>query len=991
MTRKILGALLGSLCFAGIVPAAPNIVFIFIDDIGWGDMSCYGSPHQTKAAGPITPNLDAIAAEGIRFTDGYVASPVCSPSRVGVLTGIEPCRFAIHDFLNNKGANDNRNMNDWLDEHTVTSARWFQRAGYATGMFGKWHMGGGRDVNDAPFPQDYGFDESLTSFEGMGDRILYLDDGVQHGLSQQNADVPGSIEWVEWELGADKHTDAAIAFITDAVNEDRPFYVHVPHDDTHAPYDTDPGKENDFDHITTNTNGKLFLSELHELDKEIGRLVDAIDALGVADETLIVIVGDNGAPDDNIETLLNRNGGLRGGKKSIWEGGLRNPFIIRMPGTVPAGVVNTTTAVSTLDLFPTYCSMAGLPEPDAPLAGENMHDVFLGATRPRATPMFWEFATNPNIVASGPKLAMREGDFKLLRDPDGSNRRLFDMTTNQEEDDAENLIDDPSHAARVASMEERLIAWYREALLGQFDRPRTGISSLEDGPAGVASVRYFWETPEADWVPPMISRDLVDWDPVAFDSSDAEIDFGTLRWLEIPIPTGYEDRAFLRSDLPEAPSDPSAAVYLVASTGEIRRFTGVSAGLFPLNTALGFAGGESVATVAGYGSYQGFTQLPGGSVYGVTGSGDVHEWATLQDWLDGNTPVTASSGAYNADELHGLSYNPLTGGIYVIYEGDHSARGDGDLGEYPSLADFINDTNAVVTASTYGGNITNFYYPHEDAPGNANDATPGSNYFQVAGNGNLEGWLSLEDYAVNKPAAGGREFLQTGFGGVVGGFAVMEVLPIHFVSSTGEIRVFTGMDLGGTPVNGSSLGDGILAGTVAGYGSYQGFTRVPGGAVYGVASNGDVHEWSNVQSWVKGGSPATVSTGAYNPGELHGLSHDAATGGVFVIYEGSNSTRGDGDLGEYPTLADFIADTNAAVTPSVYGGNILNYYYPGEDTPGNANDAHPGSNYFQVSGGGDLEGWLTLGDYTVNKTGAGGREFLQGGYGNAIGAFAGTP
>ncbi|MCB1130917.1 MAG: sulfatase-like hydrolase/transferase, partial [Verrucomicrobiae bacterium] len=619
-----------------IASGAPNIVFIFIDDIGWGDMSCYrdhfGITPDTddKSGNPITPNLDALSGQGMWFTDGYVVSPVCSPSRVGVLTGIEPCRFAIHDYLDSKNVNDSRNMNDWLDPNTVSAARWFQKAGYATGMFGKWHMGGGRDVNNAPFPQDYGFDSSLTSFEGMGDRILYLDDGVQHGLSLQNADVPGSIEWVEWELGADKHTDAAIAFITNAVNQGKPFYVHVPHDDTHAPYDTDPGKENDFDHVTTNTNGKLFLSELHELDKEIGRLVNAIDALGVADETLIVVVGDNGAPEDTINTILNRNGGLRGGKKRLWEGGIREPFLIRMPGTVPAGVVNSTTAVSTLDLFPTYCALAGLPLPDAPFAGENMLDVFTGANRPRRRPLFWEFSTNPNIVAAGPKLAMREGNYKLLRDPDGSNRHLFDLSSNREEDDALNLINDPSRAEMIASMEDRLMAWYREAVLGQFATPHAGIAergSVSGG--GTGSVRLYWETAGGEWLPPQISNDLSTWTNVAFDPSDAEIDHGTLRWLDMEIPNGYENRAFFRGP---AGNDSDALsgtpVYLVSSSGEIRRFTGISTGTHPM-AGFGLGAGELVNTVASYGSYQGFTQTPAGAVYGVASNGDVHEWADV--------------------------------------------------------------------------------------------------------------------------------------------------------------------------------------------------------------------------------------------------------------------------------------------------------------------------------------------------------------------------
>ncbi|MEM9481766.1 MAG: sulfatase-like hydrolase/transferase, partial [Verrucomicrobiota bacterium] len=472
---KVNALVLSWLFSISVSVAQSNVVFIFVDDFGWGDVNAYRelfgfTPNlDDKDGNSITPNMDALAAQGTLFTEGYVASPVCTPSRVGVLTGIEPPRFGLHDFLNSKNANDSRNMNDWLDPHTMTAPRWFQNAGYATGLFGKWHMGGGRDVNDAPFPQEYGFEESLTSFEGMGDRILYLDNGNTHGLSNQNADVPGSIEWVEWELGADKHTDAAISFIQNAVSQNEPFFIFVPHDDTHAPYDTDPGKEEDFDHVAgmaNNTTGKLFLSELNELDKEIGRLVNAIDTLGVGGETLIVLVGDNGAPVGGINDTLMRNGDLRGGKKRLWEGGIREPFLVRMPGTVPANAVNTTTAVSTLDLFPTFCSMAGLPLPDVPFGGEDMWDVFTGSTRPRVKPLYWEFATNPNIDAAGPKLAMREGHLKLMMDPDGTDRYLFDLSTNRQEADSGNLINTPSFADTVNSMEVRLLTWYQEVMFG---------------------------------------------------------------------------------------------------------------------------------------------------------------------------------------------------------------------------------------------------------------------------------------------------------------------------------------------------------------------------------------------------------------------------------------------------------------------------------------------------------------------------------------------
>lgn len=464
MKSILLAALLG-LPIQSVSAAPPNILFIFIDDIGWGDMSCYGSPVLDKSGHPITPRLDALAAQGTRFTHGYVASPICSPSRVGVMTGAEPARHAIYSFLDNKAANASRNMNDWLQPDTVTAPRIFQKAGYATGQFGKWHMGGGRDVNDAPFPQAYGFNNSLVAFEGMGDRVLYQNKGVRNdGLSNQNADVPGAITWAEWEQGADLHAAAAINFMTAAVNANKPFYVHVPFNDTHSPYNTDPGKENDFDHITTNTNGKLFLSELHELDKVVGNLVDAVDALGVANNTLIVIIGDNGAPDDNLNAILNRNGGLKGGKGNLFEGGIREPFFIRMPGTVPAGVVNSTTAVSTLDLLPTYCALAGVPIPDAPLAGENMSDVFKGSTRARTRPLFWEFGTVSNLTTESPKLAVREGDYKLMRNPDGSNRQFYNVATDRNE--TANLIGNADLQPTISAMEEKLVRWNDEVVLG---------------------------------------------------------------------------------------------------------------------------------------------------------------------------------------------------------------------------------------------------------------------------------------------------------------------------------------------------------------------------------------------------------------------------------------------------------------------------------------------------------------------------------------------
>ena len=146
----------------------PNVVLVFIDDMGWGDFSCFGNQAAQ------TPNIDRMASEGIRFEQFYVNSPICSPSRTAISTGQYPQRWKITSFLNNRQNNQDRGMAQWLDTDAPMLARSLQQAGYATGHFGKWHMGGQRDVDDAPPITAYGFDKSLTNFEGMGPKLLPL-------------------------------------------------------------------------------------------------------------------------------------------------------------------------------------------------------------------------------------------------------------------------------------------------------------------------------------------------------------------------------------------------------------------------------------------------------------------------------------------------------------------------------------------------------------------------------------------------------------------------------------------------------------------------------------------------------------------------------------------------------------------------------------------------------------------------------------------------
>ena len=166
------------------VAASPNIVFIFIDDMGYGDLSVTGNTEVE------TQHIDRLAAEGVRFTQFYVGSPICSPSRVAITTGQYPSRWLINSYLNNRRRNRERGMANFLSPQAPAVARAFRQAGYATAHFGKWHMGGGRDVYEAPTPQAYGFDESLVSFEGLGERIL-----PPGGLSEQSERLGKGPAW----------------------------------------------------------------------------------------------------------------------------------------------------------------------------------------------------------------------------------------------------------------------------------------------------------------------------------------------------------------------------------------------------------------------------------------------------------------------------------------------------------------------------------------------------------------------------------------------------------------------------------------------------------------------------------------------------------------------------------------------------------------------------------------------------------------------------
>lgn len=434
----------------------PNIIFVFIDDMGYGDLSCYGNEDIQ------TVNIDRLAAEGVRFEQFYVASPICSPSRVGITTGQYPARHLIHSYLNSRERNRERGMRDFLDPEAPAVARIFRDAGYATAHFGKWHMGGGRDVDDAPLPQAYGFDESLVSFEGLGDRIL-----PPGGLSEQSRALGrGAIRDVAKHEMTEIYVDRAIDFIER--NRNKSFYLHVWLNDVHDRFFPKPELLAKFERFAANPYRQRYFAVIDEMDRQLGRLFRKVDELGLGEETLLVLASDNGPTawkryyDEGFDPPGKTNG-LRGRKWSLYEGGIREPLIVRWTGNAPSGRTNSTTVVNSVDLLPTFCSLADLPVPDAGLDGVDMSAAFRGERPTRAQPLFWEYGRDPSYLRPGlesdrsPALAVRDGNWKLLMNTDGSGVELYDFKNGF--DETHNLAEqEPGVASRLRAS---LFRWWQ--------------------------------------------------------------------------------------------------------------------------------------------------------------------------------------------------------------------------------------------------------------------------------------------------------------------------------------------------------------------------------------------------------------------------------------------------------------------------------------------------------------------------------------------------
>ena len=431
----------------------PNVILIFIDDMGWADLGNFGNTDAE------TPNIDRLAAEGIAFEQFYVNSPICSPSRVAISTGTYPQRWDITSYLDNRAANAARGVADWLDPTAPMLARELQAAGYATGHFGKWHMGGQRDVDDAPPITAYGFDTSLTNFEGMGPKLLPLtkDDTGTVGRIWEGAErLGGPYTWMQRSEITSGFIDTAITFMETARTAGEPFYVNVWPDDVHSPYWPPYAA-----YGVAKEAGKrgLYLAVLEAMDAQFGQLFDYVRSQpDLRDNTLIVFCSDNGP-----ELGAGRAGELKGYKTHLYEGGIRSSLIVWGPGFVnPAatGSRNRESVFSAIDLRPSLLSLTGTPARDTLVDGEDVLSTLLGeATRSRQAPLFWSrppdrknFYGFENL----PDLAVRDGNWKLLCDYDGSRPELYDLTADPGE--TENLAS--GQPDRTGRLTRKVVDWY---------------------------------------------------------------------------------------------------------------------------------------------------------------------------------------------------------------------------------------------------------------------------------------------------------------------------------------------------------------------------------------------------------------------------------------------------------------------------------------------------------------------------------------------------
>jgi arylsulfatase A-like enzyme len=414
-----------------------NIVFILADDLGYGDIGCYGN-ERIK-----TPNLDRLASDGMRFTQFYTTAPVCTPSRASFLTGRHPQRFRIH------GSDlPESSLRYPLPLDAVTIMRLLQQAGYQTAHFGKWHLG---EPPLTGMPRRHGLDHFFGFLGGRPSstwtQYARYDDAQFVLNEEQPKTYPG--------YATDVMTDHVLKYLDEAAGKDRPFYLNLWYNSPHEPLS--PGVKQAALYEGLPEKEKVYYGSVTNLDSNIGKVLLKLAELKVLDNTLILFSSDNGPERLAKAYSAGSAGRLRGNKTQLWEGGVRMPFIVALRGSVPAGKTSDQVA-SALDFVPTLCEWAGVQPPAKDRLDEGMSLVacLKGTAAPRTRTLFWEYHNPQRGSPASGTLAIRTGDWKLHLWQKEKKRALFDLAT----DISESNDVSGAHKDRADRMEREALEWF---------------------------------------------------------------------------------------------------------------------------------------------------------------------------------------------------------------------------------------------------------------------------------------------------------------------------------------------------------------------------------------------------------------------------------------------------------------------------------------------------------------------------------------------------
>ncbi len=363
----------------------PNVLIVLSDDLGYGDLACYGNEVV------LTPNLDRFAREGLRLTSCYAAAPNCSPARTGLMTGRTPYRVGIYNWIPMFSPMH-------VPKSEITIATLLRKAGYATAHCGKWHLNGRFNLPEQPQPSEHGFDHWFSTQNNALPNHHDPDNFVRNG------EPVGKLAG----YSADLVSNEAIDWLTEKRDKAKPFFLFVCFHEPHEPIASAPKfakKYAKFDDPAREAHH----GNITQMDAAFGRLMAALDQQNLRDETLVVFTSDNGPAITAIHPYGSA-GPLRSKKGFLYEGGIRVPGMIRWPGRIEPGR-ESDEPICGVDWLPTLCAVTGIQPPeDRKIDGSDIRPLFDGRPVKRKTPLYWQF----DYVQSGPQVAMREGDWKIV-------------------------------------------------------------------------------------------------------------------------------------------------------------------------------------------------------------------------------------------------------------------------------------------------------------------------------------------------------------------------------------------------------------------------------------------------------------------------------------------------------------------------------------------------------------------------------------------------